>query len=301
VLKPSPFTPLAVLRLGEILNQLLPAGVVSVVSGDDALGAAMASHPLVRKISFTGSIAAGKQVALAAAGDLKRLTLELGGNDAAILLDDVDLLTAVPALFGAAIFNTGQVCAIPKRIFVPDRIYHDAVDAFATAAEAITLGAGDAGQMGPLSTRPQFDRVSRLVAAAIADGAEAVTGGAALDRPGYFFPPTVLTGVREGQAVVDEEQFGPVLPIMGYSDLDEAVERANGTMYGLCGSVWSGDPEAAAAVAERLDCGVAYINAHGDLPPQMPFFGAKWSGLGVENGLDGLLDFTQAQVVYAAG
>jgi acyl-CoA reductase-like NAD-dependent aldehyde dehydrogenase len=298
VVKPSPFTPLAVLRLGEILNEHLPPGVVSVVSGGDELGAAMVGHPVPRKVSFTGSIDAGKSVAIGAAPDLKRVTLELGGNDAAILLDDVDLGTAIPGLFAAATFNTGQVCAIPKRIYVPERIHDDAVDALADAARAVALGAGDDGQMGPLSTRPQFERVTGLVAGALADGAQAVTGGAPVDRPGFFFSPTVLVGVHEGQRIVDEEQFGPVLPVLTYRELDDVIARANSTMYGLCGSVWGEDSERAAAVAERLECGVAYINGHGGLPPQMPFLGAKWSGLGVENGVDGLLEFTERQVVH---
>ncbi|HTX07826.1 MAG TPA: aldehyde dehydrogenase family protein [Solirubrobacteraceae bacterium] len=300
VLKPSPFAPLAVLRLGEILAEHLPPGVVSVVSGDDALGAAMASHPVPRKISFTGSIAAGKQVALAGAPDLKRLTLELGGNDAALLLPDVELNAAVPALLATATFNTGQVCAIPKRVYVPEPLYDDAVEAFAEGARAISLGAGDDGQMGPLSTKPQFDRVSALVAEALRGGARAAAGGVAGEGPGYFFPATVLAGVADADRIVVEERFGPVIPILPYRDLDDAITRANGTMYGLCGSVWSADPERAAAVAERLECGVAYVNAHATLPPQMPFLGTKWSGVGVENGIDGLLDFTERQVVYTA-
>jgi acyl-CoA reductase-like NAD-dependent aldehyde dehydrogenase len=273
---------------------------VSIVSGDDALGAAIASHPVPRKISLTGSISTGKQVALAAAQDLKRVTLELGGNDAAILLDDVDLRSAVPALLTTATFNTGQTCAIPKRIYVPESIYPDAVDAFATAAAEITLGAGDDGQMGPLSTRPQLDRVSSLVAQALADGARAVTGGRPVGGSGYFFPATILADVRDGQRIVDEEQFGPVVPILPYRALDEAVRRANATMYGLCGSVWSADAERATAIAQGLECGVTYVNAHAALPPQMPFLGAKWSGVGVENGLDGLLEFTERQVIYTA-
>jgi acyl-CoA reductase-like NAD-dependent aldehyde dehydrogenase len=298
VLKPSPFAPLAVLRLGEILGNLLPPGVVSVVSGDDALGAAMTAHPVPRKIAFTGSIGSGKQVAQAAAPDLKRVTLELGGNDAAILLDDVDLASAVTGVLTTGTFNTGQVCAIPKRIFVHERIYDDAVDAFAEAARGITLGAGDDGQMGPLSTKPQFERVQALVAEALKDGARAASGGAPADGDGYFFPATVLADAREGQRIVDEEQFGPVLPILRYGEVDEAVRRANATMYGLCGSVWGADADHATAVAERLECGVAYVNSHAALPPQMPFLGTKWSGIGVENGLDGLLEFTERQVVY---
>jgi acyl-CoA reductase-like NAD-dependent aldehyde dehydrogenase len=300
VLKPSPFAPLAVLRLGELLGGHLPAGVVNVVSGDDELGAAMTAHPTPRKVTFTGSIGSGKQVATAAAPDLKRVTLELGGNDAAILLDDADVEVAARGVMTMATFNAGQVCAIPKRIYAPERIYDDAVEALAEVARGITLGSGAEGDMGPLTTKPQYERVSGLVAAAIADGARAASGGGPDGGPGYFFPPTVLAEARDGQPIVDEEQFGPALPVLRYRDVDEAVGRANATMYGLCGSVWGSDVERAQAVAERLECGVAYVNAHGDLPPQMPFGGAKWSGVGVENGYDGLLQYTQRQVVYTA-
>ena len=298
VLKPSPFTPLATLRLGEIASEILPPGVVTVVSGGDQLGALMSEHPLPRKVAFTGSIGTGKRVAASAAPDLKRVTLELGGNDAAILLDDVDLEAAAPAVFGMATFNAGQVCVIPKRVYVPDSRYEEALEAFAAAAEAISLGAGDEGQMGPLITKPQYERVTRLVAAALANGARAVSGGAPADRPGYFFPPTVIADAGDGEELVAEEQFGPVLPILRYGDPEEAVARANGTMYGLCGSVWGADPERAQALAERLECGVAYVNAHGELLPQMPFGGAKWSGIGVENGAEGLLEYTERQLVF---
>jgi acyl-CoA reductase-like NAD-dependent aldehyde dehydrogenase len=199
-----------------------------------------------------------------------------------------------------ATFNTGQTCAIPKRVYVPESLYEDAVEALASAAGEITLGAGADGQMGPLSTRPQFERVSTLVTDAVADGAQARTGGAPVDGPGYFYPPTVLAGVRDGHRVVEEEQFGPIVPVLSYRSIDEAVERANATMYGLCGSVWGADVERATGVAERLECGVTYVNAHAALPPQMPFLGTKWSGVGVENGVDGLLEFAERQVVYTA-
>jgi acyl-CoA reductase-like NAD-dependent aldehyde dehydrogenase len=210
------------------------------------------------------------------------------------------LASAAPALLNVAMFNTGQTCAIPKRIYAPDELYDDAVDALAVAARQITLGAGDDGQMGPLSTRPQFERIMGLVADAVAGGARAVTGGAPAERPGYFFPPTVLADAADSQPIVAEEQFGPVVPVLRYRTVDEAVQRANATMYGLCGSVWGADVEHAAAVAERLECGVTYINAHAALPPQMPFLGTKWSGVGVENGVDGLLEFAERQVVYTA-
>ena len=300
VLKPSPFTPFAALRLGELLNEVLPAGVVNIVTGDDELGAAMTSHPTPRKITFTGSIKAGKHVAVSAGEDLKRVTLELGGNDAAILLDDIDVGATAHAVLARAFFNAGQACALPKRIFAPASIYDAVVDAFAEAASALDLGGDDDDGMGPLSTRPQYERVCRLVDAALADGLDAVVGGHAADRPGFYFEPTILAAAREGVRIVDEEQFGPALPILRYTDVEEAVARANDTRFGLCGSVWSEDSERAAAVAEQLECGVTYVNAHGVHRPSMPLLGVKWSGIGVENGVEGLLEFTRPQVVYRA-
>jgi acyl-CoA reductase-like NAD-dependent aldehyde dehydrogenase len=302
VLKPSPFTPLATLRLGAIMGAVLPPGVVNVVTGGDDLGRALVAHPVPRKVTFTGSVAGGKSVAAAAGADLKRVTLELGGNDAAILLPDADLASAVPALLATAFFNTGQACALPKRIYVPDALYADAVEAFAAAASAIEIGppSQESAQLGPLSTRPQYERVRTLAGDAIARGARVAAGGGPADGPGFFFRPTVLADVADDAPVVAEEQFGPVLPVLRYASVDEAVARANATMYGLCGSVWGADVDAATGVAERLECGTAFVNTHAVLPPTVPFGGAKWSGVGVENGLDGLLAFTERQVVHTA-
>ncbi|WP_250004806.1 aldehyde dehydrogenase family protein [Actinoplanes sp. M2I2] len=302
VLKPSPFTPLSTLLLGEIINRLLPAGVVNVITGGDQLGRALIGHPVPRKVSFTGSTEAGKDIARAAGADLKRLTLELGGNDAAILLPDVDLSTAVPHLSALSFFNSGQACALPKRIYVSDDRYDEAVEAFVAAAAGIKVGPPDDQSvgMGPLSTAPQFERVRELTAKAVADGAKAATGGKAIGGAGYLYEPTILTDVREGMAVVDEEQFGPVLPILRYGDVDDAVRRANDTTFGLCGSVWGSDLDIAQTVAERLECGNAFVNTHGALLPHIPYGGSKWSGIGVENGQEGLLAFTEPQVVHIA-
>ena len=296
VLKPSPFTPLATLRLGAIMGEVLPPGVVNVVTGGDELGRALVAHPGPRMVTFTGSVPGGKSVAAAAGADLKRVTLELGGNDATILMSDVDLAAAVPRILGTAFFNSGQACALPKRIYVPDALYEDAVDAFAAAASAIEVGP----QMGPLSTRPQYERVRALAAEAVSGGARAATGGAPVDGPGFFFQPTILADVADDARVVAEEQFGPVLPVLRYSAVDDAVARANATMFGLCGSVWGADADAARAVAERLECGTTFVNTHAALLPTVPFRGAKWSGVGVENGTEGLLAFTEPQVVHTA-
>jgi acyl-CoA reductase-like NAD-dependent aldehyde dehydrogenase len=302
VLKPSPFTPLATLRLGQVMNEVLPPGVLNVVTGGDDLGAAMTAHRTPRKISFTGSVAAGKSVAVAAASDLKRVTLELGGNDAAILLDDIDVADVASKLVPVALFNTGQACALPKRVYAPAAIYDEVVEAFAAVARSMPVGPPEKPDvaLGPLSTAPQFARVSELVAEAIGQGARAATGGHPVDGPGYFFEPTILANPDPTSRVVVEEQFGPALPILPYRDLDEAVAEANNTTFGLCGSAWGTDVARAKAVAERLQCGSTFVNTHAALQFDVPFSGAKWSGLGVENGVPGLLSFTEAQVVHTS-
>jgi len=285
VLKPSPFTPLATLRLGELLRDVFPPGVLNVVSGGDALGARMTEHAAVRKITFTGSVATGKRVAAAAATDLKRITLELGGNDPAILLDDANVDAVADGLFWSSFANSGQICSAIKRVYVP-RALHDALaEALAERARKAVVGNGaeKGTQLGPITTRPQFERVCELVEDALAAGGKAVAGGAPIDGPGNFFAPTVLTGVADGTRIVDEEQFGPVLPLVPYDDLDDAVRRANGTHFGLDASVWSADADRATEVAGRLECGTAWINTHLMQGPAQPFGGRKWSGIGVEN------------------
>lgn len=302
VLKPSPYTPRSTLLMGEILNEVLPPGVLNVVSGGDELGRWMTSHPTPRKVSFTGSVATGKHVNQSAAGDLKRVTLELGGNDPAILLDDVDPGAVADKIWNGAFDNCGQICSAIKRVYVPEALHDDVVDALAARAAAAKVGDGmdPETELGPVQNEPQYERVSELVAEALDQGATAAAGGAPIDGPGYFFQPTVLTGATEGTRIVDEEQFGPALPVIPYRDLDDALARANATTYGLSGSVWSADIERAAAVAERLECGTAWVNAHVQLGPHQPFGGFKWSGLGVENGPWGLAGFTEIQVQYRA-
>ena len=300
VLKPSPYTPLATLQLGALLRDVFPPGVLNVISGGDELGGWMTSHPVPRKISFTGSVATGKKVAAAAAPDLKRTTLELGGNDAAILLDDVDPARIADGLFGAAFANNGQVCSAVKRVYVPERLYGDVVDALAEKARSVKVGDGTDPDtdLGPINNKPQFERVSDLVSDAVKGGARAVTGGKPMDRPGYFFEPTILADVADGTRIVDEEQFGPALPVIAYRDVDDAVERANATSFGLSGSVWGTDSDRAAEVASQLECGTAWVNTHLILTPQQPFGGFKWSGIGVENGPWGYYGFTEIQVLH---
>jgi acyl-CoA reductase-like NAD-dependent aldehyde dehydrogenase len=299
VIKPSPFTPLSTLKLGEVLRDVLPPGVLNVVSGGDGLGAWITSHPAVRKISFTGSVATGKKVAAAAAPDLKRVTLELGGNDPALVLDDVDPKDVAEKIFWSAFENCGQICSAVKRVYVPERLYEPILSELAEHARGAKVGDGlEPGiQIGPINNEPQFERVIELVEDARSHGAKVLTGGARIGDRGYFYAPTIVGDVSDGTRLVDEEQFGPALPVLSYRNIDDAVERANATHFGLSGSVWSSDYERAAEVAGRLECGTAWVNQHLAILPNAPFGGAKWSGIGVENGPWGLLGFTELQTV----
>jgi acyl-CoA reductase-like NAD-dependent aldehyde dehydrogenase len=300
VLKPSPFTPLTTLKVAEILRDVMPPGILNVVSGGDELGAWMTGHPVPRKVSVTGSIETGKKVAMSAAPDLKRVTLELGGNDPAIVLDDADPAVVSKAIFAGAFNNNGQVCSAIKRVYVPEALYDDVVEGLVAQAAAVKVGDGtDEGtKLGPINNKPQFERVKELVGDALSHGATAAVGGHAMDRPGYFFEPTILAGLSDGTRIVDEEQFGPALPVISYRDVDDVVERANATHFGLSGSVWGSDSDRAADVAGRLECGTAWVNTHLALAPQQPFGGFKWSGVGVENGPWGLAEFSEIQVVH---
>jgi acyl-CoA reductase-like NAD-dependent aldehyde dehydrogenase len=302
VLKPSPFTPLATLRMGELLRDVVPAGVLNVVAGGDEFGVWMTTHPAVRKISFTGSVETGKLVAAAAAPDLERVTLELGGNDPALVLDDVEPDAIAKRLFWGAFENCGQICSAIKRVYVPEARYEAFLDALAAAASGATVGVGtdEVSQIGPINNKPQVDRVTELVEDARAGGAWIVTGGARIGNRGYFYAPTIVGDVGEGTRLVKEEQFGPALPVVPYSDVDDAVAQANATHFGLSGSVWSDDVERATALAGRLECGTAWVNQHLNVLPHAPFGGAKWSGIGVENGPWGLLGFTEIQTVNVA-
>ena len=300
VLKPSPLTPLATLRMVALLNEVLPAGVLNVVTGDDRgvnLGAAMAAHPGIDKIVFTGSTATGRAVMRSAAENLKRLTLELGGNDAGIVLPDADPAAIAEGLFWGAFLNNGQTCAAMKRLYVHDAI-HDAVcEALAAHGAGVPVGDGmdEASRLGPVQNRMQHDKLARLVADAAGRG-RVLLGGA--PGEGLFFPPTIIAGLANGDPLVDEEQFGPALPVIRYSDLDTAIAAANDSPNGLGGSVWSADPDAAKAVARRLDCGSVWINRHGAIQPNAPFGGVKQSGFGLQFAEDGLKENTTAQVVF---
>ncbi|MFD7919896.1 aldehyde dehydrogenase family protein [Streptomyces sp. NPDC059740] len=300
VLKPSPYTPLATRLLGSVLAAALPEDVLTVVTGREPLGARLASHPGIRHVTFTGSVPTGRAVAGAAAASLARVTLELGGNDAAVLLPDVEVDRIADRLFWAAFRNCGQVCMAVKRVYAPARLQAEVVEALAQRAKSVAVGSGldPDTRLGPVNNAPQLARVEQVTKEALADGARAAAGGHRLDGPGYFFAPTILTDVPPDSAVVSDEQFGPVLPVLPYRSLDEAVDAANSTGFGLGGSVWGTDPDRAEAVADRLECGTAWINHHAELSLAQPFAGIRDSGVGVAGGPWGLYGNLRPFVVH---
>jgi acyl-CoA reductase-like NAD-dependent aldehyde dehydrogenase len=299
VLKPSPFTPLSTLELGTLLSQALPPGVLNVVSGDNALGAQLTAHPDIKKISFTGSVPTGIRVAQSAAQDLKRVTLELGGNDPAIILDDVDVDAIAPQLFWSSFMNSGQICIAVKRVYAPEKLFKPLVEAIANVARSVKMGDGidPTSQLGPINNAMQLERVSSLVEDARKHGARFHAGGERMNRKGYFYAPTIVTDVSDDVAIVNEEQFGPALPLLPYSSLDDALERANATHYGLGASVWGKDRDRARSIAQELDSGTVWINQHLALTPHAPFSGAKHSGIGEAGGRWGLHSFMQKHVI----
>ena len=300
VLKPSPYTPLRTLRMVELLNEALPAGVLNVVSGLDDLGQKITEHTRIQKIVFTGSCSTGKKVMQSAADTLKRVTLELGGNDAGIVLPDAVPSEIAEGLFWSAFINNGQTCAALKRLYVPDDLHDEICAALVDYASKVQMGNGldENSILGPIQNKMQFDKIVELVEDAKARGAHVLCGGSAPSGRGYFYPATIVANVTDGVRLVDEEQFGPVLPIIRYSNLEDAISRANASDNGLGGSVWSGDVARAKEVASRLECGSVWINNHGAIKPFAPFGGIKASGIGVEFGRQGLEEYTSIQVLH---
>ncbi|MGY2961105.1 acyl-CoA reductase-like NAD-dependent aldehyde dehydrogenase [Pseudomonas sp. TE36184] len=298
--KPSSLTPLSTLRLVDIIARHLPHGVINCVTGEQGFGSAITSHPGIQKIVFTGSTATGQSVMRGAAGNLKRLTLELGGNDAAIVLPGTPVEEVAEAIFQAAFLNMGQTCAALKRLYVHESQYSAFADALTRIAARQVVGDGLAPGVtfGPVQNLEQLQLVEALVADAREHGARVLCGGARLERPGFFYPPTLVADVTDGQRLVDEEQFGPVLPLIAYQDVEDVLRRANAGDMGLGGSVWGPDVEQATALASRLESGVAWVNCHARIQPNTPFGGSKMSGFGVEFGLEGLLEFTGQQLLF---
>ena len=300
VLKPSPFTPLTTLRVAELIKDVVPAGTVNIITGEDTLGPLITEHPDIDKITFTGSTATGKKIMEGASGDLKRITLELGGNDASIVLPDADVEKVAEQLFWSSFSNAGQVCIAAKRIYIHEDIYDDLSKAIAEYAKTVVVGDGSqqGTGVGPIQNKKQYERVLELIQDAKDNGYKFLTGG---DKDpsgtGYYVPITILDNPPEDARIVAEEQFGPVMPLMKFESVDEVIERANNSEYGLAGAVWTKDTDKGVEIAEQLETGTVWINEFMQLSPFAPFGGHKQSGFGAEYGIDGLKEFTYPQVI----
>lgn len=300
VLKPSPFTPLTTLRVAELIKDVVPAGTVNIITGEDTLGPLITEHPDIDKITFTGSTATGKKIMEGASGDLKRITLELGGNDASIVLPDADVEKVAEQLFWSSFSNAGQVCIAAKRIYIHEDIYDDLSKAIADYAKTVVVGDGSqqGTGVGPIQNKKQYERVLDLIQDAKDNGYKFLTGG---DKDpsgtGYYVPITILDNPPEDARIVAEEQFGPVMPLMKFASVDEVIERANNSEYGLAGAVWTKDTDKGVEIAEQLETGTVWINEFMQLSPFAPFGGHKQSGFGAEYGIDGLKEFTYPQVI----
>jgi aldehyde dehydrogenase len=306
VLKPPPNTPLTVTSIVASLAESLPPGVVNVLNGGAEVGAALASHPGIRKVAFTGSTPNGRRVFESAAGTIKNLTLELGGNDPAVLLDDVVLDERnLALLLGGTFVTSGQVCWAVKRVYVPRSRHDEIVGALTAAINTFVVGNGlePEVRMGPLNNKMQLDIINDLEAGAQEAGAQVSRLGSYADgvdpEAGYFHLPTLITGVSQDAAVVQQEQFGPLLPVVAYDDEEQALSWANDTEYGLSASVWSADEARAVEFARRIEAGTVFVNAHGG--PALDFTtgsgGVKQSGIGREMGREGLLEYVESQLV----
>ena len=300
VLKPSPFTPLATLRIAELIKDIVPAGVVNIITGEDSLGPLITGHPDIDKITFTGSTATGKKIMEGASKDLKRITLELGGNDASIVLPDADVQKVAEQLFWSSFTNAGQICVAAKRIYIHEDIYDELSAAIAEVAKNVVVGDGaqQGTGVGPIQNKKQFDRVCELIEDAKSNGYKFLVGGDVdPSGSGYYVPITILDNPPEDARIVAEEQFGPVMPLMKFSSEDEVIARANNSEYGLAGAVWTKDTDAGVRIAEQLETGTVWINEYLHLSPFAPFGGHKQSGFGAEYGEEGLKEFTYPQVI----
>ena len=259
------------MKFAELVADVLPPGVLNVIADANDLGDAMTHHPNIRKISFTGSTATGKKVMASAAETLKRITLELGGNDPGIVLDDVDPKKIAPGVFEGAFQNSGQVCLAIKRLYVHEFVYDQVCDELVSLANNAVVddGSKQGTKLGPLQNKMQYEKVKGFLDDVHKNG-NVIAGGAAMDRPGYFIQPTIVRDIKEGSRLVDEEQFGPVLPVIKYTDMEDVIRRANGTTYGLGASVWSSDPKRAHDIATRIEVGYG-------LDQQAPRHGAAYS------------------------
>ncbi|KAH8660218.1 Aldehyde/histidinol dehydrogenase [Xylariales sp. PMI_506] len=302
IIKPSPFTPYCGIKVVQLAQRFFPPGVVQVLSGDDNLGPWLTEHPGIDKISFTGSTATGKRVMQSASKNLTRVTLELGGNDAAIICSDVDVREVVPQIANAAFMNSGQICIALKRIYVHQDIYGEFRDTFVKYVSSLKVGNGvDEGTfIGPVQNQRQYERVKEFLDDIQKNNQTLLLGGDVGESisNGFFIKPTIVDSPPDESMVVAEEPFGPVVPLMTWSNVEEVIERVNNSDMGLGASVWSKSTKLARQIGEELDVGSVWINQHLGIQPIAAFGGHKKSGIGCEWGVDGLKGFCNTQTIF---
>ncbi|KAL8895329.1 MAG: hypothetical protein Q9192_003706 [Flavoplaca navasiana] len=304
ILKPSPFAPYCNLKLAELGTHFFPPGVLQVLSGEEDLGPMFTTHPDIDKIAFTGSIAAGKKVMAAAAPTLKRVTLELGGNDPAIICDDVDVEAIIPKLAILSFLCCSQICMMIKRLYIHENIYPRFLSAFTSHTASLKVGPGTDPDVfiGPVQNKMQFDKVRSMYQHISSEKLTPALGGNVPDAnpegKGYFFEPTIIDNPPDDSAIVTSEPFGPILPCLKWKNEDDVIRRANEGKRGLGASVWSNDVEKAERMARRLDAGSVWVNSHFDVAPGVPFGGHKWSGVGMEWGVLGLKGYCNPQTLW---